>query len=152
MALPTVRKPLVIDNTTGEPRELASNEAVIDPSPDTFSVTSGEAFAIRDILYQKAADGKWYKADASAIGTMPGLVFALEAASAADESKFVQADSVVTGFTGLTQGTPYFVSTTVAGGYSTTVPSATNNVVQRIGYAISATEMLIDKGPIMVRS
>jgi len=55
-----------------------------DPSADhtasgtTQSVTVGEAVVFGDLLYIKS-DGKWWKSDADAAATMPGLRLALEA-------------------------------------------------------------------------
>jgi hypothetical protein len=48
-----------------------------------------------------------------------------------------------TSVSALTIGTTYFLSTT-PGGSTATAPSATGNVVQRLGKALSATEMETD--------
>jgi hypothetical protein len=45
-----------------------------------------------------------------------------------------------TQLTGLTGGAMYFLSTT-AGGVTSTAPSASGNVVQKLGRALSATEI-----------
>jgi hypothetical protein len=47
--------------------------------------------------------------------------------------------------TGLTGGTAYYLSTT-AGGETDTAPSGSGNVVQRLGRALSATEVAFDPG------
>ena len=41
--------------------------------------------------------------------------------------------------TGLTKGSKYFLSAAIAGAVTTTAPSATGNIAQAVGFAVSAT-------------
>ena len=59
--------------------------------------------------------------------------------SAAQATVYV--DSINTGVTGLTPGTVYFLSAT-AGLATATAPSAAGNVVQEIGMATAAGELI----------
>jgi len=143
-----LKKPLVINDTTGDIEELQSGDSIADPSPDTKSFTSGEALAIRDVVYVSAAD-EVSKADSDALGTMPAIGIATEAVGSG-LPVVVQMDGVVPGFTGLTPGANQYVSGT-AGLLTETPPSGTGKVVHRVGYALSATELKIEFGPPMER-
>ncbi len=104
---------------------------------------SGEAFAIGDALYEKASDAKVYKTDSDgAESTFKFIGFAKEAATGVDETIVVFTGGVVSsGLSGLTPGSVYFVNAT-AGAIGTT-PGANS---YKIGRAISATRLLIEKG------
>jgi len=102
--------------------------------------TYGETIAVNDALYLKS-DGKVYKAVASSddekIHNFIG--FAKEAGVANDVKK-VQISGVVSGFSGLTVGSYYYLSTT-AGAITTTLPT----YAKKIGIAVSTTELLTIK-------
>ena len=55
-------------------------------------------------------------------------------------------NTVIAGLSGLTVNARYFLSTT-GGGMTTTPPAAAGNVVQYIGKALSATELLFQPEP-----
>lgn len=81
----------------------------------TITMTSGEAFSVRDLLYVKESDKRVYKADADAFesGLCRDVFFAATAATGAAESISVYTPgSYITGFSGLTQGTVYYPSGT----------------------------------------
>ncbi len=103
--------------------------------------TYGETIAINDALYLKAADGKVYKTSASfndeRIHNFVG--FAKEAGALNDVKK-VQIGGKVSGFSGLTIGTDYYLSTTAGG--ITIFPPIDNMFF--IGLAIETTEIILN--------
>jgi hypothetical protein len=58
----------------------------------------------------------------------------------------VHFDGINTALGSLTLGAQYFLSTTPGVGVATTPPSASGNIVQRLGKAISLTEIESDLG------
>ena len=55
-------------------------------------------------------------------------------------------DAVTGDSGGLTPGSDYWLSAATAGELTTTAPDATGNFVQRVGHALSATELEIEVG------
>lgn len=53
----------------------------------------------------------------------------------------------VTGVSGLTPGAPVFLSASEAGGVTSTAPSASGQIVQRVGWAVSETAFLFEAHP-----
>lgn len=102
--------------------------------------TADEALLIRDALYISAADSV-SKASASAVGTAQLVGFAKNAAIDTG-SVTVVSEGVLTGFSGLTAGARYYLSTT-AGTITATIPAGTGNTVVQAGYAKSATALHI---------
>jgi len=78
-------------------------------SPD---FNSGEAFAVNKAIIVKS-DSKVYLSDASDSGLSKFVGFSKEAATGADESKTIQIAGVVTGFSGLTAGSYYYLQDAV---------------------------------------
>lgn len=73
------------------------------------------------------------------------------------KSSSVLCDIRVSGLTesvlsGLNEANEYYLSDTVAGELTTTIPVTTNHVVFKIGVPFNATQLVIDKGTRMVRS
>ena len=59
--------------------------------------------------------------------------------------------TVLTGFASLTPGANYFLSPTVAGGYSTIVPSAAGQCVVHIGFAATTARLIFNsEDPILL--
>ena len=88
-------------------------------------------------VWNDSGTPKARKADATTAGK-EAHGFVLSAASSG-ASATVYFEGANTGVTGLTGGN-VFLSTT-AGGCTNTAPSATGNVVQRVGIAVGATEL-----------
>lgn len=112
-----------------------------------FAMTAGEAINSTSTpiaLYQKESDGKVYKLDATsaAEAAYNFIGFAVYGQNVStDGSINIQADGVVSNFTGLTVGADYF-STNTAG----TISTSAGNKVLKIGHAISATKLKIEVG------
>jgi hypothetical protein len=110
---------------------------------DTRSITTSEALAAGDFVNIWNNSGeKVRKADATVAGKEANG-FVLSAASSATPAT-VYFEGTNTAVTGQTPG-PVFLGTT-AGGATATAPSASGNVVQRIGIAVSATAINFQMG------
>ncbi|GDY37212.1 hypothetical protein [Acidovorax sp. NB1] len=111
---------------------------------DTKSITTSEALAAGDwVNIWNSSGAKARKADATTAGKeVHGFVLA---AASSGASALVYFEGTNTQVTGQTPG-PVFLQTT-AGTGGATIPSASGNVVQRIGVALSATEVNFEGGP-----
>jgi hypothetical protein len=94
------------------------------------------SIAARDIVYISSADNV-SPASASAAGTAQVIGLANAAASATNPVS-VRKLGKMSGFSGLTAGSRYYLDTT-AGAYTASVPSGTGNTIVQVGYAKSAT-------------
>jgi hypothetical protein len=106
---------------------------------DTSSIVSSENLAAGDLvnIWDNAGTANVRKADATVAGKEAhGFVLSAVTSPAAATVYFEGSN---TGVTGLTPG-PQFLSAT-AGLCTATAPSASGNVVQRVGFATSATNM-----------
>ena len=118
--------------------------------PDTKSIVASETLSAGNLVnvWSDAGTPKARKADATVAGK-ECCGFTLAGASAGQPA-LVYFEGVITGLTGLTPGARYYLATT-AGGTTATAPSATGNVCQYVGTAISTTELTFepDAGDIM---
>ncbi len=114
---------------------------------DTKTITSSEALSAGDFVnIHNSSGAKVRKADASTSGKEAhGFVKAAVANGAAATVYFEGANDQVTG---QTPGA-VFLSTT-AGAATATAPSATGQIVQRIGFAVAATEINFQSQPPIV--
>lgn len=111
---------------------------------DTATITASEALAAGDFVNVWDSSGaKVRKADATVAGKEAhGFVLSAVSNGAAATVYF---ESTNTGVTGLTPG-PVYLSTT-AGTATNTAPSGSGNIVQRIGFATSATAVNFQSQP-----
>lgn len=141
---------------------LAENASIaLDPAGSadgkytgiTFTATAGETVAFGDVVYLKAADSEWYLVDADATATAGAVAIAICVSSGTDGNPvtlmthgIIRADA---GFPALTIGAPVYISTTgtTTNTVTTTAPSATDDVVRVVGYALTADEMLFNPSP-----
>lgn len=110
---------------------------------DTASIVASEALAAGDLvnIWNNAGTANVRKADASVSGKEAhGFVLAAVSALA---SATVYFEGTNTQCTGLTPG-PQFLSGATAGKTVATAPTGTGKVVQRVGFAISATALNFD--------
>lgn len=84
-------------------------------------VTAGEALAVRDAVYIDPADGKAYKCDADDLSKIGFVGFVLIAA-AANAATSILPEGILGGFTGLTVGSYYYLST-ASGAITATQPA-----------------------------
>lgn len=102
--------------------------------------TAGETLALKDFVYFKTSDQRWWKTDADAAATSEDVMLgiALGAGSAgASVTNGVLLRGRLTGFAGLTAGAKYYLSGTT--GAITTTPG-TKSVF--VGWALSSTDLL----------
>lgn len=110
---------------------------------DTATITTSEALAAGDFVNIWDNSGaKCRKADATVVGKEAHGFVLSAAGSGAPASVLFEGSN--TGVTGQTPGV-VFLSTT-AGVATTTAPSGSGNVVQRIGFATSATSINFQSG------
>jgi hypothetical protein len=116
--------------------------------PDTLSVVASEALTAGNFvnLWNNAGAFNVRKADATTAGKEAHGFVTASVANGANATVYPRGtnDQV----TGLTPG-PVYLATT-AGGVSGTAPSASGNVVQRIGFAASATTIAFQFSPPIV--
>lgn len=105
---------------------------------DTQVVVTSEALAAGDVvnIWNNAGTPNARKADASVTGK-EGMGFVLAAVTSGGNAT-VYFEGTDTQVTGQTAGVVY-LSATTPGKTTSTAPSASGQVVQRIGYAVSAT-------------
>ena len=105
---------------------------------DTATITASESLAAGDLVNVWNSTGaKVRKADATVAGKEAhGFVLSAVSSSA---SATVYFEGTNTGVSGLTAGVQYLATT--AGTATTTAPSGSGNVVQRVGFATSATAL-----------
>lgn len=114
-----------------------------------ISGTAGEALAAGDVVYLSDGSGgrtagRWYKGDADftyASSDIQAIGFAIEAISSA-ASGSIRVGGRMTGLTGLTAGTVYYISAT-AGGLTATPPTNQRSV----GAADTTTSLVITYFP-----
>jgi len=144
-----------VDNTSDATKNAASvtltnkqyklNSGLSDNTANGLIIdgVAGEGLVFGDICYLKLSDGKYWKADADAIATSGALTMAL-ATIATDATGEFLLEGVVrndTAYNFTVQG-PIFLSTT-AGGLTQTAPSGTDDVVQILGYPLTADKWLL---------
>jgi len=110
---------------------------------DTAIITASEALSAGDFVnIWNSSGAKVRKADATTAGKEThGFVLAAVTSGA---SATVYFEGTNTGVSGATPGVAFLATT--AGSFSSTAPSASGNVVQRIGFAISATAINFQSG------
>lgn len=110
---------------------------------DTATITTSEAIASGDLVnIWNSSGAKIRKADATIAGK-EAHGFVLVGVGAASQAT-VYFEGTNTAMTGLTPG-PQYLSTT-PGQVINTAPTATNNIVQRVGFAISTSSMNFQSG------
>lgn len=111
---------------------------------DSASITTSEALSAGDFVnIWNSGGAKARKADATTAGKEAhGFVLSAYGSSA---SATVYFEGTNTGVSGQTPG-PVFLATT-AGTATSTAPSSSGNIVQRIGFAISATAINFQSQP-----
>lgn len=106
----------------------------------------GETVAIGNLLYLKS-DGEWYKADADAATTMPGMRIALEAKNDGEACKMLVYGWFRDDSFNWTVGGLVYASCT-AGEMTQTAPSGTGDQVQGVGVAYHADKMFFCPSPV----
>jgi hypothetical protein len=115
-------------------------EQLDDAIPSRILGTLGEAVTAYQCLYLKAADSKWYKAQAD--GAKQGEIgLALEAGGAEDSIRIYKMGEVTNaGWAWATVGGAIYIDPSTAGAMTQTNPVSFS---QMVGRALSATKMLV---------
>jgi hypothetical protein len=110
----------------------------------TRAGTAGTTLAFGDLVYLAASDSRWELADADAASTSDRLLGMCVLAAAADGDPTVillmgniRAD---TAFPTMTIGSALYVGET-AGDVQVAIPTGADNVIRRVGYALTADEL-----------
>ena len=116
---------------------------------DSKIIEASETLAAGDLVNIHDSTGeKVRKADASNGRAADGFVLAAVTSGQTGEVFF---DGTITGLSGLTPGTKMFLSPTTAGAATATAPTAGGETSQKIGKALSATEISFEPGePILL--
>lgn len=118
------------------------NLSTVDEAQKVVNPYTAEvAIAARDVVYISSADNV-----SPALGDNTSKSYAIglaKAAALAAASVEVQSEGVMTGFSGLTAGSRYYLSDSVAGAITTTVPSGSGKTIVQMGYAKSASALHI---------
>ena len=120
-----------------------TNAVTGSTSSNSVSATASEALAAGDVVsfHLDSSVLKVRKADASDDTRLADGYVRTAVSSGATATVYTEDGTVVTGLTGLTIGTEYFLSET-AGAITATAPTTTGAIVQRVGKALSATTLL----------
>ena len=107
---------------------------------ETKVITASENLSANDVvnIYDDAGTVKVRKANATD-DTKPAHGYVKDAVTSGSQA-VVYTDGYLPG-TGLTIGSKYFLSAETPGGVTTTPPSATGNIAQVIGVAVSTTDI-----------
>lgn len=109
---------------------------------ETDAFTASEALSAGDFVNTYASTGaKCRKADGSAAGK-PANGFVLAAVNQSDPATVYRGSQLNNQRTGMTPGASQYLSPTVPGGITETVPTGSGQVVQFLGIAKSATELV----------
>jgi hypothetical protein len=127
-------------------------ESLLDSSPSSDHTvsglkctrTAGESLAFGDLCYLKS-DGKMWKADASASATLPAVAICAASISADASGEFLLIGFVRDDSWSFSPGDIIHPSET-PGVITSTQPSTSGSVVQRIGYAVSSTVLWFNPG------
>lgn len=119
-------------DVTFMPADIGAENAVIAATED---LTAGDFVEI-----YISSGVKTRKADADGNKRAHGYVLA---AVTSGQNATVYTDGKNTGVSGMTPGSPVWLSAT-AGGWTHTPPSGSGNLVQKLGVAVSATQINVD--------
>lgn len=112
---------------------------------DTLTIQASENLSAGDLVnvYSNAGAARVRKADATTSGKEANGYVLSSVTSGNNATVYVE--QKITGLSGLTDGSRYYLATT-AGGITTTPPSSSGNVVQFVGRAASDTELIFQPG------
>jgi len=127
--------------------KLDSSFMPVGLGAESDTITASEALSAGDFVNIWASSGvKCRKADASTAGK-EAHGFVLSAYSSSAAAVVYRASGSNTQLTGLTPGAKQYLNPATPGGHTETCPSTSGQVVQLLGYANSATQMIFAPGP-----
>lgn len=111
----------------------------------TITLEAAASIGARDVVAIALTGGdagKAIQADADSADTCQVIGFAEASASIGDDV-IIRTSGNLTGFSGLTAGDKLFADTVSPGGVTDTAPSGSGDVIFQVGYARTATEVII---------
>lgn len=108
-----------------------------------IAMTASEAFSGGEFCNIHASSGAKIRKANATDDTKPVNGFVASAITSGAAGLMAVPGSRLTGLSGLTPGVPYYLDTT-AGAITATPPSGSGNLVQEVGIALSATELLFN--------
>lgn len=149
----TLTSPTITTASLSGTQTLAENASIaLDPAGSadgkytgiTIAGTAGATLAFGDLVYLAAADSRWELADADSATTADRMLAMVVLAAASDGDPTVlllmgqiRADAA---FPALTIGSAVYVGET-AGDIQVAIPTGADNVIRRVGYALTADEI-----------
>jgi hypothetical protein len=107
-----------------------------------YTFTAGENIGAYQLVYVKS-DGKIWKSQANAVGTMPADGMTLGAVSTNATVDIMLLGVVTNAGWAFTPGVLLYQSAATAGLITSTAPAASTNIVQIVGKAITATSIML---------
>lgn len=108
--------------------------------------TAGENISVREIVYYKESDQKWWKVDADTSATFAGTRIGIAQSTVLADATFtVILNGTVTGYSLLTPGAKYYASAT-AGAITASIPAIPAGEVF-VGWALTASVILFSPSP-----
>ncbi len=146
------KKPLVITN--GQIERLQSGDRLDLANSATKQNETGNTINIASPVYVSSDNAIMAQADTQNTVRVAGLAESTtnngDPIEVISDGVFVATtgewDTVTGDSGGLTPGSDYWLSAATAGKLTTTAPDSTGNFVQRVGHALSATELEIEVG------
>jgi len=126
--------------TVGYVLDTATGGTVAFDKQIITGVNAGETVASGDFLYLKTSDQEWYKADASVVATSENVQIGIAQGSGTDGAA-ISGGVLISGVhttTGLTAGSPYYISDT-----SGAIAATAGTIKVVVGIALSTTKLLI---------
>lgn len=166
-------KYLAYDTSTGDPKEVASNDSTagagdagkivaLDSNgrlaagmmpvgivPETATIQASENLSAGDVVNIHDSGGaRVRRADATNGRKAHGFVLA---GVTSGQNATVYFESAITGLSGLTIGADYFLSVSTPGGRQSTPPTGSGQIAQYLGTAYSASVLVFEPGrPILL--
>ncbi len=138
-----------VDSATDETVILTIAATGASAGPETVPGVAGEALAAYDLCFLKA-DGKYYKANALSVATMPGLVLAGAALAAGQSGNFIRRGQVTnSNWNWATTGGFVYAGNT-SGTLTQTLPSNSGEQLQILGIAKGATQVDFEPNLLLV--
>ena len=109
---------------------------------EIFTAATGNTFAAGDVGYLNSS-GEMVLTDASALGTCDGVIGMSIGAVSPGATGFFVLLGLVSGLSGLTAGSVYWLSET-AGAITTTAPTTASAGVRKVGVAVSTTALMFN--------
>jgi hypothetical protein len=122
---------------------------------DVTSIATSEnlvAPALVNIWNSTGPKARYADASAANLSKIANGYVIDSATSPAAVSVYTDRGAIIPGYTGLTPGAQYFLSGTVPGGITVTPVTASGQALQKIGIALSATELEFSPEPAIIRA